>query len=503
MKRILAAVLGWACVVAQAPAQDGQRLPMPPMPEELKAYFDAALAAERIADPLQRCLAYPDLPGNQWLEGVVQVHCNRVARPRAITLDELERLLDQPDGAAALESRLSALLEAHFEDPEQRDRIHEFYRQLEADERSGALATRWLRAAPESAFAMAAMGIQRARQGWEARGTALAAETGEHQLQRMGQHFVAAAGLLDDALSRQPRLSPACVALTEIGRMSDDGLQQRALAHCLEVDPHSYYVVSEMMMSALPKWGGSLKAIDLVEAHARKHLDRTPTLHAMFARARMERLVASESGDSEAYLAAARIAPHADVHVAAARKTEGWARVVQVSQALRFWPEHRYSRHDRYAAMFRAGLWEWAGIDLEWLARTFPENREYQYNHAWVLKMQRRYHEAQPRLRAILAWPDPPPEAKDLLCEALAGVPETVGSQEVDECSTRLLQERPELAAPWFWRASYLMSHDDRDALRSLLARIRTAKLEGPAEERTWLIHYVEEYLERAAWPAG
>lgn len=498
MKRILALLLGWAGVVSTAAAQDRQPPALPPMPDDLKEYFQAALEAERIADPLQRCLAYPDMPGNQWPENVVQVHCNRVARPRAITLDELERLLDQPDGAAVLETRLSALLEAHFDDPEQRDRIHEFYWQLEADERSGRLATRWLRAAPDSPFALAAMGIQRARQGWEARGTAWRGKTDAHQIHRMEQHFVAAVAPLHDALDRQPRLGPACVALTEIGRMSADALQQQALAHCMEVDPHSYYVVSEMMMSALPKWGGSLAAIDRVEAYARKHLDRTPTLRVMFARAQMERLVASDSRDPEAYLAATRIAPHADVHAQASRHTQGWTRVVQLSQTLRFWPEHRHSRHERYAAMLIAQLWDWAEIDLEWLARALPDNREYQFNHAWVLQTQRRFRESLPRLRAILAWPEPPPGVEELLCEALANVPETAGSEEAGECSAKLLARLPGLVAPWYWRANYLMAHDDRDALRSLLAELGTAKIDSPADDRTWLVAYIGEYLERA-----
>lgn len=497
MRRILAALLGWACVVSSVPAQDGQGQAMPPMPEELKAYFQAALEAERITDPLQRCLAYPDPPGNRWLDGVVQTHCHRVARPRAITLDELERLLDQPDGAAVLEARLAALLEAHFDDPEQRDRIHEFYRQLDAGERSGLLATRWLRAAPDSPFAKAAMGIQRARQGWQARGTAYAGETDAHQLHRMRQHFAAALAPLADALSTQPRLGPACVALTEIGRMSDDGLQSAALAHCLEVDPNSYYVVSEMMMSALPKWGGSLAAIDIVEAHARKYLDQTPTLHAMFARAQMERLVGVRSKDAEAFLDAARIAPHADVHYEASRHAQGWTRVVQLSQALRFWPEHRASRQARYAAMFTAQLWDWAAIDLEWLERTFPDNPEYQVNHTWVMDAQGRYRELQPRLRAILAWPEPPAGVEERLCQALARVPETAGSEEAGTCSMKVLAKSPGIVAPWYWRANYLMARDDRDALRSLLAEFRPAKLDGPAEEKTWLIHYIEEYLGR------
>ena len=41
-------------------------------PAEYAAYVAAVRKADAITDPLQRCLAYPDLPGNTWMPGAAK-----------------------------------------------------------------------------------------------------------------------------------------------------------------------------------------------------------------------------------------------------------------------------------------------------------------------------------------------------------------------------------------------------------------------------------------------
>ncbi|HXE67203.1 MAG TPA: hypothetical protein VN630_09185, partial [Rhodanobacteraceae bacterium] len=43
--------------------------------EQTYPFLDAAKRAERITDPLQRCLAYPDPPGSHWNHDVVAAYC--------------------------------------------------------------------------------------------------------------------------------------------------------------------------------------------------------------------------------------------------------------------------------------------------------------------------------------------------------------------------------------------------------------------------------------------
>ncbi|KAF1686245.1 hypothetical protein B1992_08410 [Pseudoxanthomonas broegbernensis] len=466
------------------------------MPAELKEYFDAALKAERLADPLQRCLAYPDLPGHPWPEHVVMAHCTRVARPKALTLDELEQMLGQPDGATAIDARLSGLLDAHFQDPEQRDRIHEFFRQFDRNERSGAIATRWVRAAPESAFAMAALGSHRARLGWEARGTALSKDTSRQQLKRMEQHFLAAIPLLDGALAREPRLGPACVGLSQIGRMSSDALKWHALEHCQTIDPLSYYVVSELVYVAMPKWGGSEAALDAMTAYIREHMDRNPALQAQLAVVEMERLKARGHEGVDAYIAAARLAPQADVLYEASYRTHQWTRAVYLAQTLRFWPDYRNAREGRYAHMSNAELWDWVEVDLAWLVEHVPQDPVYRNNYVWLLMNQERFGEAVPHLRVMLALPDPTPGTDLTLCIALARDPRTADSDEVGECGARMIVAYPQEEAPWHWRARYLAERGQREALVELVAELRKVRFKGPSAYRSLLIRGIERYLE-------
>ena len=496
MKRLLAVFAGWVCIVSCAAAEQGQGAPLPPMPHDLRPHFNAVFEAERIADPLQRCLAYPDLPGNAWPEGAVRAYCERMVRQGALPLDEFEEMLGRPDGAATIEARLSALLDAHFNDPAQLDLIHEFFFQFDADERSGQLATRWLRASPDSPFAMTALAHHRTSMAWAARGTAFIKDTSAHQLRRMNQLLLAAIPLLQDALARQPKLTPACLELAELGRSSFDELQWPALDHCEKLKADSYYISREMLFAALPKWGGSGEAIDVVLGHVRRHAPDNPVLHVLVARAQAERAWEEGAARIDELLAAARTAPEADVLYDAALNAEGWEQVLQYTQLLRFRPHSQEGRHARYVGMWHAGQWDQMEVDLEWLARNFPGEHEYADTYATVLLRQQRRREAIPHLRAALALPGARPVLEEWLCGELADAPDTAASDEVAECTRKLLAARPEYLGAWHWRASHFIARRNFDALARLRAELDGAQLDAPQQQRDLFIRYVSQYLE-------
>lgn len=332
---------------AWASAAD-EYVPPPPMPEELRAYFEQALQAERIADDVQRCLAYPDLPGNHWPEGAASVRCGQLG-PDAFTLDDLERMLEEPGAAARIDAHLARLLEEHYTVAGQREQIHKFFLHFDAGERSGELAARWLRAAPESAFAMTAMGSHRSNLGWQARGGAYVSETSPQQLLRMGQHFSAAVPLLIQALELEPSLGPACLELAQIGRQSSDALQQAALAQCLERDPLSFYVVRELAKAAEPKWGGSMAALEAAAEYARRHGPQNPALYTFMAEPLSYVLIEEAKPYAEVVeddLRAANMTPRPGMLVGAGHGSKDpWQKVMLLSQALRFRPSMQETRN--------------------------------------------------------------------------------------------------------------------------------------------------------------
>ena len=82
-------VLGWLALpaVAQQPAQVQVRVPVTVKPPDaLAAYFAQVRQAEQIADPEKRCLAYPDLPGNQWPAGAAEWRAGSAAMARNASL---------------------------------------------------------------------------------------------------------------------------------------------------------------------------------------------------------------------------------------------------------------------------------------------------------------------------------------------------------------------------------------------------------------------------------
>ena len=275
---ILAAPLALGLASAQALAAG--KAPPPAYAE----YVAAVRKADAIRDPLQRCLAYPDLPGNQWAPGVAKARCVLFNTPPIYTLDGLEKALAQPGGVNAVDAKFAALLDAHFSVPGQRDQIFVglgIFRDKDSA-KAERIARAWLAASPDSPFARTALGRTLEGRGWEARGTGFVKDTPADKLRRMETYFVDAATQYVAALKTNPKLLPACEGMMAIGRQSSDDVQAWATKTCMDADPASYFFVDEMMNAAEPRWGGSTEQMRAVGAYAEARVKDNPVL-AVFA----------------------------------------------------------------------------------------------------------------------------------------------------------------------------------------------------------------------------
>jgi tetratricopeptide (TPR) repeat protein len=351
-------------------------------PAEYADYIAAVRKADAIKDPLQRCLAYPDLPGNTWPAGLAKARCTMFLTPPLYSLDEIDRLLAQPDGAKTLDAAFQALLDAHFHDPGKRERISIAFLVFNDRDRDKAerIARAWLAAAPDSAFARTALGAVLEGRGWAARGTRYVRDTPAAKLKAMEAYFVDAAKLDAEALEKNPKLLPACQGLMSIGRQSSDEVQKFASARCLEADPSSYYTIEELMTAAEPRWGGSDEAMRAVAAYAQARLAENPVLalfafdNAYYAIDRMD------DGDEQAIAVlepAAMQVPNAAylrlVGGAYLRKGDDWKTVVYLSQALRFSPDYGQELRYRAIALRDLGELQWARVDAEHAARDLTD----------------------------------------------------------------------------------------------------------------------------------
>lgn len=365
-------------------------------PPALADYVAAVRKADAIGDPLQRCLAYPDLPGNTWAPDVAKTRCSMFNTPPMFTLDTLEQALAQPDGANAVDAKFKALLEAHFTAPEQREQIFIAYWPFKTDARiddAERIARAWVKAAPDSAFARTALGHVLANRGWNARGSKYMADTPQENVRRMEQFFEEAATEYVAAFKAEPTLLPACVALMSIGRQSSDGLQAQATSVCLDIDPKSYYVIDEWMTASEPRWGGSLEQMRHVAAYAQARAADNPAL-ALFAYAHaayeIDRAEDDDARTLQVLEPAARRVPNAglmrNVGGAYLRKGDYWNAFVYLSQALRFSPDYAQESRWRAHVLFMLDEKQWARADAERAVALEPANARHHSTLADILR---------------------------------------------------------------------------------------------------------------------
>ncbi len=378
--------LGWCCALLlfSGPVW-GQSDRMGSPPAEWQPYLAAVHAAESITHPVKRCRAYPDLPGNHWQTDAT-VYCV-LQRPPTLSLDDIHRQLSAPGGAAFLDRHYQELLDAHYADPDQREQIFLAFQIFDHGDRARQIADEWLSAAPDSAFSRLASGLQRVSAAWEARGSKLAFNTKSEQFQRMRDLLQRAAPELIAALERNPKLSPACEGLMQVGQAGSlPELRESSLAACLKVDPDSYSVVRRWIWSARPKWGGSMEEMRMATAYAMARVSRNPLMGGLAASlpGYVAEIQANEGNWRDAlpaFEAADQVAPDKDVlrqtAVSARDAKDQWKALAYVSQALRFSPNDDIALDLR--ARIRNSLGDFTGAidDAESALEIRPDNGYY------------------------------------------------------------------------------------------------------------------------------
>ncbi len=285
--RVLAAVclcvVGSACFAAEAA---GELRPIPNKPENeqfkdapepWRAYLIKARAAERIDDPLQRCLAYPDLPGNQWPAGHAEAHC-RFHAIQVISLEEIDGYL-QRGKVSRLERRMNAYLAKHFSKKNFGEDIHFVFDQFGASEEADRISARWLELAPRSAYAQLARGEYYRSMAWKSRGGNWASETPRDNMRRMGEYVEQALPYLRKAADLKPRLLPAYEAMLDIGLFdSRPQLKQEAIQQAARLDPACQHMAKQRMRTMQPRWSGNYTEMLSFAAELSKYVASRPML---------------------------------------------------------------------------------------------------------------------------------------------------------------------------------------------------------------------------------
>lgn len=256
-----------------APANDAFKTEAEPW----RSYFIAARKAEQLADPLARCLAYPDLPGTQWPAGYAAAHCH-YETGRVPTIAEVEALLSAGE-VGRLEQRLRELMAAHEAGLPERESIHRFFQQLSEVPDDGLRVTQqWITAAPHSALAAIARGSALKGAGWDARGVKWARETASGQMRMMSGYFNEAEEEFRRAISLEPRWVYPYIGLVDIGKADRPDVGEWGFAEARAIDPACGELAYRRMQSLEPRWGGSFAAMEAYAHELAAHVGRSPLI---------------------------------------------------------------------------------------------------------------------------------------------------------------------------------------------------------------------------------
>lgn len=242
-------------------------------PEPWRTYLTRAREADAIADPKQRCLAFPIFPGSNWPANLIPAHCE-YAFGLDLSLAAIKQRLDAGD-IAGIESIFRRLQDRHSSDTDFSEHIHTALELFNASYEAGVVSKRWLEAAPDSPFAMTARAEFYRTMGWAARGGSWARETPKEQMARMDEFHAKATELYQQALAKEPRLMHAYAGLMDIQK---NGAVDPVFDTAYRIDPACKVLLSNRMLSLEPRWGGSYPAMAAQEAKMLPFLPTRPLL---------------------------------------------------------------------------------------------------------------------------------------------------------------------------------------------------------------------------------
>lgn len=301
-----------------------------------KDYLRRAKEADRLTDPLARCLAFPDFPGNQWPKGLAAAHCELNFGKR-VQVDDIQQALDRNE-LKLLDARFAADLARHFSESDFSEAIHGDFDAFDGLARSDVLSKAWVEKAPESAFAQAARGEHFRRAENILRAGRFVSDISNEEFKQLAILATQALEHFERALRLEPRLIEAYVGMINAARVdSRDGVVQDAIQRGRALDPACALLADQTMVTLTPQWGGSYEQMDAYGKELASHLARRPLLATKIEWPKVH-LAESLRDDDKATAArfaaeAARVStePAAFINLAVARREEPTAHTLEAA----------------------------------------------------------------------------------------------------------------------------------------------------------------------------
>ena len=460
--------------------------PEPSVHEGWYASIDSAMAK---GSPLERCHAYPSPPSYDWPAELIDVLCADRWEPVA-NADFVRPLIDKGDWEA-LHDHYARLLRRHHDgiDPELL-----LYRAFpEASWRSEKerddYTSRWLKAAPNDAYASLLRAEFRLGQAWKLRGFHYASEIPSERMHRVRVLAQEAIRLAKRTVEAEPGLLPAYGTLLSGAALTgDQELFTKALETALRHAPHSYYVRSSALNFLEPQWGGSIEEMDHLVEQAQKHLKSNPRLILLRTqRAALEgnrySLLKQHGPALDAYRRALAHGPALRVvnYAASTARDAGQhaEAVMLLTQALRFDRDQQWGLTGRGIEWQQLGEYPRALRDFAAAAEAAPGDPDPIYRMAWLEQQRQNFKAAEGHyLRLFKIAPD----RADALADACRmWVHLTLEPRKAKPYAERLTVLRPDDPDSWLLLAN--IHHSLGDPAVHISAR-RFLELAAPDDPR-------------------
>ncbi len=221
----------------------------------MRDFVAAVEKAEKIRDPKQRCLEFPDPPGSHWSRDGVVAYCNYMFQP-LIDLSEFKQLVSSGH-AAELDKRLSEWSADPTNHPEAF--WHFLIQDFDIDDPAlRELIESWKQQSPSSAFALVASGLQFVNAGWTARGGEYAPATPQSKMDAMQVQIERGLGDLEKAVRLDPKLSAAYAVMVRAGTLwGDPAYVTNTAKRGLEATTYGFPIYLELCFFASERWFGT------------------------------------------------------------------------------------------------------------------------------------------------------------------------------------------------------------------------------------------------------
>lgn len=271
----------------------------------------ALRAADKVADPLKRCLEFPDVPPLHWDAAFVAERC-RLTALDLITVDRIDAMLAAGD-SAGVEAAFQDYATQDASDPKRRGILFRTFelRFESSNPAIGAVLERWVKAAPHSAYAIAARGVFRMRIAAEARGAEYSRDTPQENFDAMERLMADAVTDLRNSLAIKPDfIVPATYLIPATARTGGSRADIAELGRkAIAIAPDEYRAYIFWAKEASPLWGGSSKELEEI-AEAAKARSSNPLMALVAARVRYFEAISSRRRLSrDDYLGILAIAP--------------------------------------------------------------------------------------------------------------------------------------------------------------------------------------------------